>query len=113
MMWVRVSDWVSKKWESEGKVKSVLTTDMCGELPGQVDWVLYVEGQGWTGPDTRVVEQGRADLAHHLLQQQQQQYHGPDTGVVEQGRADLAHHLLQQQHQQYHGPRRVFWCVAI
>jgi len=42
---------------------------MCGELPGQMDWALYVEGEGGTGSNPRVVEEGRADLVHHILQQ--------------------------------------------
>jgi hypothetical protein len=38
------------------------------ELPGEVDWALNVEGESGTGSNPRIVEEGRADLIHHLLQ---------------------------------------------
>ena len=41
---------------------------MSGELPGEVYRALNVEGEGRAAADSRVVEQRRADLVHHLLQ---------------------------------------------
>ncbi len=51
--------------------RAMTSSDMVGELPGDVDGVLDVEGEGGAGTDPGVVEQGGADLIHHLLQHNQ------------------------------------------